>query len=520
MSLLALFSPLSRLRLVAATLLIGAMARATSIAWVVADQQATIDYQQVADVLAEQTGWPVQLVQTPTKYLCAWARTPTMGVSQTDTDGATTLPHEAMAQALNTAIKATHLIVTPSKEEPEGFSFLGITALQKSRADTATPLIVAPTQTPVYQMRGLCNNAMVQHLGRLAIGAEVKFVALPKVWQEVYTDDNFYYDRVPKTIATESYIFGTALARYLNDDLDLKPLTGIHPDCAEDLIDSIEDGLELTENVLYAAEHLPRQTFPLRQSRAFSVVLYDGDFERCIGEWLLRLAKVDGRNLTVHYTTDTALDTGLPMLFRTSDPPTKAKNVTLYTRPAFDDDTALTELAYLPNILDIDGKRENWLPFQLAISEWVSQYPYKPVYKGSLPTETTAAMFATMLYVKWTGTAVMLPDCDQAISSAIGIGLRTMLQLRLQRADVNAIFFRPYKEDQYLFSLWRAPKAPVTLHINTTDGRDYVSENELKFNRENYWMSRPITVKGPTTLLWDIPMKQFPGQNTGVRHIQ
>ncbi len=493
--------------------LFGGLAMATNIAWIVADQQASIDYQKAADVLSEQTGWPVQLIKTPTKYLSAWARTPTMGADQN-------APHDEMALAFKQATKATHLIVTPSSEEPEGYTFLGLTALQKSRAETATAIIVAPVQAPVYQMKGLCNNPLVQYTARLAIGADAQYVALPKVWQEVYTDDNFYNGRVPKTPAVEAYIFGTALAYFIDKDLEAKPLPGVHADCAEDLIDSIEDGLELTENVLFAAQHIARQPFALRKSRTFSAVLYDGDFEHLVGDWLLRLAKADGRELTLYYTTDTTLDTGLPALFRTSNPPTKAKNATLYTRPAFEDSTALTELAYLPNILDVDGKKSNWLPFQLAVSEWVANYPYKPVYNGALPTETTAAMFATMLYLKWTGTAVMPPECDQAVSSAIGIGLRTMLQIKLQRADVNAIFFRPYDKDCYHFSLWRAPRTPVTIHINTTDGRDFVSENKLQFNRDNYWMPQAVTVKGPTVLLWDIPVKQFPGQNTGVRHIQ
>jgi hypothetical protein len=450
----------------------------------------------------------------PSKYLCAWARTPNVNALEH-------LANQTEAEALTKALRADVMIVSPSPKEPEGYTFLGLTALAKARQNNQkSNLILAPLQKTTYQMRGLCDNALIQRMARLSIGAKVDFVALPKVWQQVYTDDTFYYDRVPKTSQTEAYIFATALAMYLRgEDFQPQPLVGIHKDNAENLVDSIRKGLKLTENVLYAAKYLPRKAFNLRSANTFSAVLYDGDFERAIGAWLERLAAADGRTLTLHYTTDTNIDTGLPVLFRTVKPPTKATNVTLYTRPAFLDDTALTELSYLPNILDADGDNEAWLPFQLAVSEWVAQYSLKPVYNGKLPTDTTAAMFAAMLYLKWTGAAVMPVNCTQETAAAISVGLEVMLKLRLLRADINAVFCRPVNENCYAFSLWRRPTEDVDIRLDTEKGRNVLSKRTLTFSPNNFWASQTIEVEGPTILYWTLPTKDFPGQNTGLRLI-
>lgn len=484
---------------------------AKSIAWIIANDVA-LDVETATKTLAQQTGATIIPIQLPSKYLCAWARTPKL---QDNANAA----NQAEVDSLLKALRADQMIVTPSPKEADGYTFLGITALAKVRQQNLKQdLVLAPIQKTEYQMRGLCDNAWTQRMARLSIGAKVDFVALPKVWQQVYTDDTFYYGRVPKTPQTEAYVFATALAMKLKgEDFQPQPLPAIHEENAERLIDSIEKGLELTENVLYAAKHLPRKAFDLRTTNEFSAVLYDGDFEHAVGDWLLRLAEADGRKLTLHYTTDTDLDTGIPVLFRTTKPPTKASQVTLYTRPAFLDDSALTELSYLPNILDADGDNEAWLPLQLAVSEWVSQYPLKPVYNGKLPTDSTAAMFAAMLYLKWTGTAVIPVNCTQEVSAAISIGLETMLKLRLLRADVNAILCRPAGDNCFSFSLWRRPADDIDIRLDTNEGRNALSKKKLTFTPKNFWASQPVEVEGATTLYWSIPMKDFPGQNTGLR---
>lgn len=483
---------------------------AETIAWVIANDVA-LDVNAATTILAKQTGAQVRPIQLPSKYLCAWARTPATEMEEN--------ANQEAVKALNEAMRADHMIVTPSPAEPEGFTFLGLTALAKVRQRSLrSDLILAPIQKPIYQMRGLCDNSFIQRMARLSIGAKVDFIALPKVWQQVYTDDTFYYGRVPKTTQSEAYIFATALAMKLRgEDFVPQPLASIHEENAANLIDSISHGIDLTENVLYAAKFLPRKAFDLRTANTFEVVLYDGDFEHAIGEWLLRLADADGRTLKIHYTTDVTLNTGVPMLFRTSDPPTNGTNVTLYTRPAFLDDSALTELSYLPNILDVDGGKEEWLPFQLAVSEWVAQYPLKPVYNGKLPSKTSAAMFAAMLYLKWTGAAVMPVNCDQETAAAISVGLEVMLKLRLQRADVNAVFCRPTGNNRYTLSLWRRPSEDIEIRLDTEAGRHALSKRTLTFAPDNFWASQPIEVNGPTTLYWSIPMKTFPGQNTGIR---
>ncbi|MDO4527335.1 MAG: hypothetical protein Q4C03_00910 [bacterium] len=484
---------------------------AETIAWVVANDVA-LDVEAATNTLANQTGATVAPVILPSKYLCAWARTPKM-------DSHPDVANQEEAEALNKALRADHMIVTPSPNEPEGYTFLGLTALAKVRQQNLKhDILLAPIQEPIYQMRGLCDNGYIQAMARLSIGAKTNFVALPKVWQQVYTDDTFYYDRVPKNRQVEAYIFATAVAMKMRDE-DFTPqlLKDVHEENATNLIDSIQAGLKLTENVLYAAKFLPRKAFNLRTANAFEAVLYDGDFEHAIGDWLIRFAEADGRTLTLYYTTDTTLDTGVPVLFRTTNPATKASNVTLYTRPAFLDDSAITELSYLPNILDMDGGKEEWLPFQLAVSEWVAQYPLKPVYNGKLPTDTTAAMFASMLYLKWTGAAVMPVNCPQDISAAISVGLEVMLKLRLQRSDINAVFCRPSGKNRYTFSLWRRPSDDVEINLDSEKGRTAVSTRTLHFEPGNFWASQPVEVEGPTTLYWSIPMKNFPGQNTGIR---
>ena len=143
-------------------------------------------------------------------------------------------------------------------------------------------------------------------------------------------------------------------------------------------------------------------------------------------------------------------------------------NALLYTRPPFAD--AREELAHLDAILRNDGAKDNWLPFPLAVAEFTRRLPTQPVYDGAKPTGPAAAMFAAMIYLKWTGSAVLPKDCTQTETVAISIGLDTIL--------------RP----------------------------------TLEFSPETYWQSQTVTVSGAEgqTLLWKLHPAQ-PGQTTGAR---
>ncbi len=461
-----------------------------------------MDVPAVAENLKQLLNEEVEVVTANTTYLSVWANDP-----------------KSEDERLR-LLSADRLFITLSEREPFPLAILGLDAIGHQRTvHRSVPLVVA-AQRPVYKMKGLCNNRRLQEIARVSLGAEMDFVALPKVWQQVYTDDTFYYDRVPKGVVTESYIFACGIALALTDEeCDLPPLAGIHEDVADDLIDSIEDGYDLTEDVLYAARHLAYGTYNLRLGNAFTAVLYDGAFEHAIGDWLMKLAKADGRELTLHYTTDTKLDTGVPCLFRTTHALGKAPNAFTYTRPAFKDDSGLTELDHLVDILNRDLKKQNWMPFPLAVADWTRVLTGHPVYNGTVPSNAAAAMFAAMLYLEWTGSAVLPADAGQLETVAIGIGLDVMLRMRLQRANVNAIFCRPIDDTTYTFSLWRRPTEKVTLQVSAKEKKMKVKPKKLTFTPDNYWAPQTVTVDAPCTLLWKIPTKTFPGQNTGARFV-
>lgn len=466
--------------------------------WVVGEG-APIDVPAVVEALKPMLGEEVSVVTNGTAFLSAWVNAPD-------------------AKARRAALEAETLFVSPSAQEPEDLAFLALCTLRGQRAlGQSAPLVVA-AQKPVYKMGGLCDNRRLRLVARMALGSGCGFVPLPKVWQRVYTDDTFYNGKVPKGRVTEAYVLAAGMALAARGaEAPLPRLPGLHEKVADALTESIRTGFAERGAVLYAADRQAHGAFDLRTGETFDAVLQDGAFERAIGAWLLRLAKADGRSLKLHYTTDTRLDTGLPCLFRTVSPLGKAPNASLFTRPAFVDDTGLTELANLPAILAADARKPGWMPFPLAIAEWVRRFPGKPVYNGPEPTEPTAAMFAAMLYLKWTGSAVLPPGTDQTATAAIGIGLETMLRARVLRAQVNTVFCRPLGGDRYAFSLWRRPTGEVTLRIGTDRPEIAASPAELTFDARDFWVPRPVTVPGPATLLWKAPTEDFAGQNTGAR---
>ncbi len=462
-----------------------------------------MDTKAVAENLKLLLHEEIEVVTTDTTYLSVWANNP-----------------KSEDERLR-LLAADKVIITLSEKEPFSLAILGLDAIAHQRTVHRSTALVVAAQRPVYQMKGLCNNRRVQETARVALGAELDFVALPKVWQQVYTDDTFYYDRVPKGTVTESYVFACGIALAITKGkCKLPPLPGIHDSVADDLIDSIEDGFERTEDVLYAARHLALGTYDLRVGSSFSAVLYDGAFEHAIGDWLLKLAASDGRKLTLHYTTDTKITTGVPCLFRTTQPLGKAPNAFTYTRPAFKDDSGLTELDHLVEILNRDLKKQNWMPFPLAVADWTRQLTGHPVYNGTVPSNAAAAMFAAMLYLEWTGAAVLPSDAGQVETVAIGIGLDIMLRMKLQRANVNAVLCRPIGEKTFAFSLWRRPTEKVTLRISADNKKTKVTPSEITFKPDTYWSRQSITVEAPCTLLWKIPTKDFPGQNTGARTVE
>lgn len=460
--------------------------------WVVG-RGAPVDAPAVAQALGAMLGEEVALVED-LPSLIAWAEAP-----------------DAPARA--TAVAADRLLVTLPPAESAGLALLALDALASERPAASPPPILVAVQKPVYKMAGLCDDDALQRAAALADAAGMDYVALPKVWQQVYTDDTFYDGRVPQGARAEAHILAAGLLLALRGaDAAIPPLAGIHPAVDADLADSVRKGYALTASVRYAAARRPApEAYPIRVGNAFGAVLYDGAFEHAIGDWLLRLAKADGRDLTLHYTTDTSLRTGLPALFRTTAAPTAMPEASLYTRPAFDDDSGREELAHLPQILAADAAKPGWMPFPLALARLARRLPDTPLYDGPRPTAPTAAMCAAMLYLKWTGAAVLPPDCDQFETAAIDVGLDVMLRLRLLRGDANAIFCRPLGDGRYAFSLWRRPGHTVTLRLSPGAEPD-----TLTFKPRTFWQRQTVTAPLGSTLHWKA-QPAFPGQTLGAR---
>lgn len=491
--------PFCRLFLILATLCYVPVLSA-KVVWLVG-KGAPIDAPTVAQELSTMLkGEEVQVVEYT--WLSAWVNTP-------DPDG-------TRAELL----KADTLLVTRAAAESDHLAFLGLATLRELRPLYLSDIKLVAVQKPVYRMSGLCNNGRLQQTARLAIGANVDFIALPKVWQRVYTDDTFYNNKVPKGANSETYVAAAGIARALRGkDFEIAPLGGIHAELAEDLLDSINKGLDLCEDVLFAANHLPIGGYNIRVGNVFDAILYDGDFERCIGEWLERFAEADGRKLTLHYTKDTMINTGWPCLFRSVHQLGKMPKATIYTRPAFEDNSGHTELQHLEAIYKMDAHKANWIPFPLAIAEWNRRYPEMPVYQGTIPTQHTAAMFAAMLYLRWTGATVLPFNCDQPTSNAISIGLDVMLRYQVMRRNVNAILCRALDENRFAFSLWRQPTEKVVVRFDTSDETKKASERKIVFTKNNFWTPQTVSVEQPCIFYWKIAAKHFPGQNTGARMI-
>ncbi len=463
--------------------------------WLVGEG-APVDAPAAAEWLVGMLGDSVKPVDCGPS-LAAWANTP---------------PDEARRELL----AADTLLVTLPPGEPEALALLGLRALRDVRPQGALPPLLVAAQAPVYKMSGLCDDAALVRAWRLAEAAGCPLAATPKAWQRVYTDDTFYNGRVPKGPRSEAYVQAAAVTlALLGPEAPLPPLPGVHPEVAEDLVGSIRDGFARTEDIRFLADRLTRPALPLRPGNAFAAVLYDGAFERALGDWLLRLAKADGRDLTLHYTTEQDLDTGLPCLFRTALPPTgDAPNALLYTRPPFSD--AQEELTHLGAILRADAAKPNWLPFPLAVAEFTRRLPGQPVYDGAVPTGPAAAMFAAMIYLKWTGAAVLPADASQAETQAISIGLDTVLRPAALTPAPNAVLCRPLGGGRYAFTLWRAPTEDVDLELALTDGAEPVRPASLRFTPTTYWQTQTVTAPVGHTLLWKLQPAQ-PGQTTGAR---
>lgn len=467
------------------------------VVWVIG-KAASVHAQEVAGRLQQLLGEKVEVIEAPSLAVLAYA------------------PNQA--ELRKKVLAAETLLVTPS-EEPTAYALVGYQALCAQRAlHLPLPKVVA-TQKPVYKMSGLCNNRKLQQDARLALATSTDLIPLPKVWQQVYTDDTFYDDKVPKSTASEAYIFAAAITYALRgDEAQVPLLAGVHEENAGRLLKSIRKGLALKEDVLFAAGHSATPSFDIRPARAFDAVLFDGAFEHAIGDWLVQLAEADGRTLTLHYTTETSLETGVPALFRTSQPNDKASNAVVYTRPAFKDDTAEEELNHLGDILAQDGLLHNWLPLPLAIAEWHRQHPTLPVYEGVRPTEPIAAMAAAMLYLQWTGSVVMPNHIDQVTTSAITIGYETALRIRTLRGKVNAVLCRPLSRTRLSFSLWQQPADDVTIRFAVADGDKTTTLEELDFDEETYWQRQTLEVPTAGVLYWKATTPNF-GQNSGAREL-
>ena len=505
--------------LVALFAVLSAMPLLARVAWLVGEG-APLDVPAVAKTLEAISGEQVNVVTNGMTYLSAWANDPKQ--------------EESRRKVLN----AEMLLISPSERESGALATLALSSILAQRDPALrAPLLVA-SQKVVYGMSGLCDSARLQRIAKLAVGSGCGLVALPEVWRRVYTDDTFYNGKVPKGVEVERYVFASALTLALRgEEYPLPPFSGVHEELAQKLIQSIRSGYALWREVLAFAERtFSNDAFPVRYERAFKAVLFDGAFEHAIGDWLLRFAEADGRELTLLYTTDTTLKTGLPGLFRTSAPPRSAPNVSLYTRPAFADNSGLEELAHLSQIISADANKPEWVPFPFAVAAWPQRLTGKPVYDGARPTPSAAAMFASMLYLKWTGSAVLPKDVTQQETTAITIGLNVMLAHRLNRLGANAVLCRPLSDGRYAFSLLRRPQGSLTLYVEASDPTVCtVSPRSLTFTAKNFWAQQSVSLARrerdvfdkfstagdqPLLLLWKAPVSDLPGQNTGAREIQ
>ena len=173
-------------------------------------------------------------------------------------------------------------------------------------------------------------------------------------------------------------------------------------------------------------------------------------------------------------------------------------------------------------IIRSDEAKPHGLPLPRAPAEYPRRHPGPPATHCAVPPGPAAAMFAAMIYLKWTGSAVLPTGCTQTETVAIAIGLDTILRPATLTAAPNAVFFRPLGGNRYAFTLWRAPTDDVTLELSLWAQPDkdagHIEPDTLEFSPETYWQSQTITVSGAEgqTLLWKLHPAQ-PGQTTGAR---
>ena len=486
-----------------ATLLAAALPLAAKTTWIVG-QGAPIDAPAAAKTLGEFLGEEVEVISEGTTPLAAWVNAPSLAAQRAE------------------ILKADTLLVTPGPGEPDGHILLALKALKAQRPYTCAAPIFIATQKPAYKMNGLCDNKRLARNARLALESGFTLAPLPRVWKRVYTDDTFYNGAVPKGAHTEAYIQAAGILLAIRgEEAPFPALGGIHEENAKDLITSIRKGFKERDRVNFVADHQAYgSAYDLRLGNTFSAVLHDGAFEHALGDWLLRFAEADGRKLTLHYTTETALSTGLPCLFRTTDRLGDAPNASCYTRPAFKDNTGLSELDHLATILNTDAGKDNWMPFPLALAAWSRQFPALDAYNGALPSEPVAAMYAAMVYLQWTGATVLPKGTSPTAAASIGIGIETLLQMRTLRGDVNAILCTPAGTNRYLFSLWKRPAGKVKVHVGIENGEGLTKPKELTFTSKNFWTPQPVTIEGTGILLWKASPTQLHGQHTGARDLR
>ncbi|MEG1552108.1 MAG: hypothetical protein RR417_00935 [Kiritimatiellia bacterium] len=467
-----------------------------------------INVPKVAEIVRVTLDEPVNVITNKNESLIAWAYNPKTAKTR----------QELLA-------KATCVLVSLGAQDNDALNLMTLLAIDKQRPRGARRLMVIADQKPVYKMNGLCDRTRLMRTANLAFGANCDLIALPKVWQRVYTDDTFYEERITKGADAENYIqAATILLSIKGEKFPLPPLKGYATERTDRLIQSIRNGFTLSKDINYAVQHMSVKQFDLRQGDSFSAVLYDGKFEHAIGEWLLQFAKADQRKLNLLYTSDTTLSTELPGLFRANQSMSNAPNVNRYTRPVFADDTGLSEIENLEILLSHDANITGYIPFPLAVAEFIRRFPGEPVYQGVIPQNATAAMFAAMLWIEWTGAAVLPPNCDPITAQAISIGLETQLQMKTLRKNVNAVLCRPVSKNRYLFSLWRRPSQNVRLQIAVSNNGD-CTPDVLDFDSKNFWAQQEVAVTLPpmknktTSLLWKVK-GPFVGQSTGARKFE
>ena len=516
--------------LLAALVLVGTAASAR-VTWLVG-KGFPLPAAEVAEKLGQLLGEPVTAVTEGTDFLSAWVNDP---------------EREAERMEL---LKADALLVSPSAQENEALTFMALRGLVAQRDTRLARPILVEMRKPRYQMTGLYNAKEALKQARLALNAHCTLLPFSRVWRKVYTDDTFYNGKVPQGPASETYILAASMVLAIRGEAaEVPPMGGLHAEVAEDLLASIAKGLAEREVLADLAARLQAETLPQRAATKLDVLLYNGSFERALAPWLERIAQAEGRELVIHYTTESDLESTLPGLFRSTANTPGLPNITCYTRPAFADPTGLEELAHLDEILARDSAKPRWLPFPLAVAEWTRTLTGKPIYEpaepGSatyLPTAPAAAMFAAMVYLEWTGSVALPEKLSAQETVAMGIGIDVMLSMRLRQCEPNAIFCKPLGENRYAFNLWRRPAGKAVLSVAVINQPGLGAEpRTLTFTPSNFFARQCVTLKpieddplmpppavsqqrlpgteGPL-LLWKIPAQSLPGQNSGLRALE